>query len=385
MQTDDAIGLARHLIAIDSVNPTLVPGGAGEHEIARFVAGWAAENGLASRIIPSLDGRPNLVIGDAAACAGDAGARDAPALMLYGHLDTVGPGSMAAALEPRIDGDRLFGRGAYDQKAGLAAALGAAREAVRAGVRGRVVVVAVADEEAMSTGIQEVLRHVRADGAVITEPTEMAVGIGHRGFVWVEIEVRGKAAHGSRPHLGVDAIFRTGPVITALERYTERLAGRGHPLLGAGLLHTSLIEGGREMATLPDRCMLSVERRTLPGETPEGVLAEVEAVLDACRAADPALVASARVTLARDPFEIGADHPFVALVRAATARATGAPPDLAGVSFWADSAYTAAAGIPSVLLGPPGAGAHADDEWVSVSGTIACARALAEIARDFCG
>jgi acetylornithine deacetylase len=292
---------------------------------------------------------------------------------------------MAAPFAPRIEGDRLFGRGAYDQKAGLAAALVGAREAIRAGVRGRVLVVAVADEETTSTGIQEVLRHVRADGAVITEPTELAVGIAHRGFVWVEIEVRGKAAHGSRPHLGVDAIFRTGPVIAALERYTEGLAGRTHPLLGAGLLHASRIAGGTEMATLPDRCLLSVERRTLPGETPQGVLAEIEAILDACHASDPALDASARVTLARDPFEIAADHPFVALVRGATARATGASPELAGISFWADSAYTAAAGIPSVLLGPPGAGAHADIEWVSVSGTVACARALAEIALDFCG
>jgi acetylornithine deacetylase len=386
MQTDDVIDLAQRLIAIDSVNPTLVPGGAGEHEIARFVERWAADSGLASRVILSPDGRPNLVIEAATAAGGSTPANGAGrVLMLYGHLDTVGLGSMPAPLEPRIDGDRLIGRGAYDQKAGLAAALVAAREAARSGGRGRVIVVAVADEEAASTGIQEVLRHVRADGAVITEPTEMAVGIGHRGFAWIEIEVRGTAAHGSRPHLGVDAIFRVGPVITALERYTERLAGRSHPLLGAGLLHASLIEGGSEMATLPDRCLLSVERRTLPGETPEGVLAEIDAVLDACRAADPALVASARVTLARDPFEIAADDPFVALVRGATARATGAPAELAGLSFWADSAFTAAAGIPTVLLGPPGEGAHADDEWASVSGTVACARALVEIARDFCG
>lgn len=396
MWTDDVIDLAQRLIAIDSVNPTLVPGGAGEHEIARFVERWAAESGLASRLIPSPDGRPNLVIGDVwasrgevgtgAVATGDADATtpDAPVLMLYGHLDTVGLGSMTAPLEPRIDGDRLMGRGAYDQKAGLAAALVAAREAARSVARGRVIVVAVADEEAESTGIREVLRHVRADGAVITEPTEMAIGIGHRGFAWIEIEVRGKAAHGSRPHLGVDAIFRAGPVITALERYTEGLARRPHPLLGAGLLHASLVEGGSEMATLPDRCLLSVERRTLPGETPDQVIAEVEAVLDACRAADPALVASARVTLARDPFEIAADDPFVALVRGATARATGSQPELAGLSFWADSAYTAAAGIPTVLLGPPGEGAHADDEWVSVSGTVACANALVEIARDFC-
>ena len=292
MQTDDVIDLARHLISIDSVNPTLVPGGAGEHEIAQFVERWAAENGLASRVIPSPDGRPNLVIGDATADAGAAGTGasatatpDAPILMLYGHLDTVGLGSMAAPLEPRIDGDRRTGRGAYDQKAGLAAALVAAREltreAARSGARGQVIVVAVADEEAASTGIQEVLRHVRADGAIITEPTEMAVGIGHRGFAWIEIEVSGKAAHGSRPHLGVDAIFRTGPVITALERYTDRLGQRPHPLLGAGLLHASLIQGGGEMATLPDRCLLSVERRTLPGETPGRVLAELRAACPA--------------------------------------------------------------------------------------------------------
>lgn len=385
MQTDDVIDLARHLVAIESVNPTLVPGGSGEHEIARFVERWAADNGLASRVITSPDGRPNLVIGATPTDVGGAAAPnpDDRVLMLYGHLDTVGLGAMVAPLEPRIDGDRLLGRGAYDQKAGLAAALVAARAAARSGARGRVIVAAVADEEAESTGIREVLRHVRADAAVITEPTEMAVAIAHRGFAWLEIEVRGKAAHGSRPHLGVDAIFRTGPVITALERYTERLSARPHPLLGAGLLHASLIEGGSEMATLPDRCVLSVERRTLPGETPEQVLAEVEAVLDACRAADPALDASARLTLAREPFEIAADDPFVALVRAATARASGNPPDLVGLSFWADSAYTAAAGIPTVLLGPPGEGAHADDEWVSVSGTLACARALVEITRSF--
>lgn len=389
MHTDDVIDLTERLIAINSVNPTLVPGGAGEHEIARFIQGWAAENGLESLLIHSTGGRPNVVISDVttglADPIGDRGSPGGRTLMLYGHLDTVGLGSMSSPLEPRIEGDRLFGRGAYDQKGGLAAALVATREAIRSGVRGRVILVAVADEEAASTGIQEVLRHVRADAAVITEPSEMAVAIAHRGFVWVEIEVRGKAAHGSRPHLGVDAIFRTGPVITALERYTEGLAGRPHPLLGAGLLHASLIEGGSEMATLPDRCLLSVERRTLPGETPEAVLAEIDAVLDECRAADPALVASARVTLAREPFEIAPDHPFVALVRNAMGRVPGALPEVAGLSFWADSAFTAAAGIPTVLLGPPGDGAHADEEWVSVSGTIACARALAEIARDFCG
>ncbi len=386
MQTDDVIELARRLIAIDSVNPTLVPGAAGEGEIAGFLSAWAAEHGLATRLIPSPDGRPNLVIGEPGAIGGDrlrAGG-NGRTLMLYGHMDTVGAGSMEAPFAPRVEGDRLYGRGAYDQKAGLAAALVAVREAARAGIPGTIGL-AVSDEEAASTGIREVLRHVTADAAVITEPTEMQLAIAHRGFAWIEVEVRGKAAHGSRPHLGVDAIFQTGHVITALERYTDSLAARTHPLLGAGLLHASRIEGGGEMATVPDRCLLSVERRTLPGETPDAVLAEVEAVLDECRVADPALSVSARLVLARDPFEIAADNAFVTLARAATGRATGALPDLVGLSFWADSACTAEAGIPTVLLGPPGEGAHADEEWASVSGTVACARALVEIARDYCG
>ena len=304
--------------------------------------------------------------------------------MLCGHLDTVGLGAMERPLEPRIDGDRLIGRGAYDMKGALAATLVACRDATRAGVNGQVIVAAVADEEHASLGIQAVLEHVTADAVIVTEPTELAIGISHRGFVWVEIEVIGRAAHGSRPHLGVDAIFRTGPVIAALEAYNVRLQGQRHPLLGPALLHASLIAGGSEMATLPDHVLLSVERRTIPGETQAMVEAQIEAVLRACRAADPALRAVARVTLARDPFEIDASHPFVGVVRDAAASVLGAPPAVDGLSFWADSAFTAAAGIPTVLFGPAGEGAHADDEWVSVGSLVTCAQVLTAAAHAFC-
>jgi acetylornithine deacetylase len=373
----DVIGLTRRLVSIESVNPTLAPGGSGEGEIARFVTAWAEDAGLTAETIPSPDGRPSVVVRGLRTCAG-------PTLMLCGHLDTVGLGAMERPLESRIDGDRLLGRGAYDMKGGLAAALVACRDASRAGVKGQVIVAAVADEEHASLGIQAVLERVTADAAIITEPTELAIGIAHRGFAWIEIEVLGKAAHGSRPHLGVDAIFRTGPVIAALEAYSAELQDSAHPLLGPPLLHASLIAGGSEIATLPDRVLLSVERRTIPGETPARVQAEIDAVLDACRAADPALRASARVTLARDPFKIDAADPFVDLVRAAAAGVLGAPPAIEGLSFWADSAFTAAAGIPTVLFGPVGAGAHADDEWVSAESVIACADVLTAAARAFC-
>ncbi len=305
--------------------------------------------------------------------------------MLYGHLDTVGLGSMREPLKPRIEGDRMYGRGAYDQKAGLAATLIACREASRAGLRGQVLVAAVADEEHASTGIQEVLRHVRADAAIVTEPTELAIGVAHKGFAWIEVEVTGLAAHGSRPHLGVDAILRTGPVLVALDRLDRALRAREHPLLGPGTLHASFITGGTEMATLPDRCLLSVERRTLPGESAADVQAEIDEVLAACRAADPALVATARVTLSRDPFEVPSSLPLVATLRDAATAVIGEPPRVTGLSFWADSAFTAAAGIPTVLFGPPGEGAHADEEWASVSGTIACTEVLTAAARAFCG
>jgi acetylornithine deacetylase len=269
-------------------------------------------------------------------------------------------------------------------KGGLAATLVACRDASRAGINGQVIVAAVADEEHASLGIQAVLEHVTADAAIITEPTELAIGIAHRGFVWVEIEVLGKAAHGSRAHLGVDAIFRMGPVIAALDKYNAGLQVSAHPLLGPPLLHASLIAGGSEMATLPDRVLLSVERRTIPGESPAGTQAEIDALLAACRAADPALRATARITLARDPFEIDAAHPFVILVRDAAATVLGASPAIEGLSFWADSAFTAAAGIPTVLFGPAGEGAHADDEWVSARSLIACAEVLTAAARAFC-
>ena len=373
----DVIDLTRRLVSIESVNPTLAPGGSGEGEIARFVTLWAEDAGLTAETIPSPDGRPSVIVRGLRTRAG-------PTLMLCGHLDTVGLGAMERPLEPRIDGDRLLGRGAYDMKGGLAATLVACRDASRAGINGQVIVAAVADEEHASLGIQTVLEHVTADAAIITEPTELAIGITHRGFAWIEIEVLGKAAHGSRPHLGVDAIFRTGPVIAALEAYNAGLQGSAHPLLGPPLLHASLIAGGSEIATLPDRVLLSVERRTIPGETPARVQTEIDAVLDACRAADPALRATARITLARDPFEIDAAHPFVVLVRDAAATVLGAPPAIEGLSFWADSAFTAAAGIPTVLFGPAGEGAHADDEWVSARSVIACAEVLTAAARAFC-
>ncbi len=280
----DVEDLISKLVAIDSVNPSLVPGGAGEREIAAFVAAWARDAGLAVEVLEATPGRPSVLV-RAPGTGGGA------TLLLCGHLDTVTVEGMRDPHVPRVEGDRLHGRGAYDMKAGVAAALVACREASRLGLAGDVVVAAVADEEHASLGVQEALANLRADAAIVVEPTELDVIVAHRGFVWAEIEVTGRAAHGSRPHLGVDAIVRTGPVLTALGALDAALGDRTHPLLGRGSVHASLIEGGEELSSYPARCVLSLERRTLPGETAAVVEAELEALLDRCRAADPALVA----------------------------------------------------------------------------------------------
>ena len=266
------------LVRIDSANPSLSDGAPGEAEIATYVADWARAAGLGVEVLERTPGRPSVLVRGGRAVGGRR-------LLLCGHLDTVGLAGMDAPLIPRVEDDRLYARGAYDMKAGLAAALVACRDAAAAGIAGEVVVAAVADEEHASIGVQEVLAHLAGttfDAAVVTEPTELAVGTGHRGFVWTEVTVTGVAAHGSRPHLGVDAILKAGPLLAAFADLDRELATRPHPFLGPGNLHGSLIAGGTEESTIPDRCVFTVERRTLPGETVATVEADVDALLQRC-------------------------------------------------------------------------------------------------------
>ena len=375
--TSDLTALLSTLVACDSVNPSLVRGGAGETQIADLIERWAEEAGLEAERLEATPGRPSVLV----RARGKGGGRT---LLLCAHLDTVGVEGMADPHTPRIDGDRLFGRGAYDMKAGVAAALIAAREAARLGLAGDVVLAAVADEEHASLGVQEALRHVSADAAVVTEPTELELVVAHKGFVWSEIEITGRSAHGSRPHLGVDAIAKMGPVLTELEQLDRALADRSHPLLGRASVHASVIEGGAELSSYPARCTLGLERRTLPGETGKQIEAEVESLLERCRAVDRALRASQRTLLVRDPFEIDRNEDLVTLASDVVAEVLRAPVSIGGASYWADSAFIASAGIPTVLFGPGGEGAHARDEWVSLSDTASVARTLIGLAARFC-
>src|SRR4051794_18722123 len=375
---DELTALISDLVAIDSVNPSLVEGGAGEGEIARFVADWAQAQGLDAQLLEETPGRPSVIV----RARGSGGGRT---LLLCGHTDTVNVEGMSDPHSPRIDGVRLWGRGAYDMKAGVAAALIAARDAAARGLAGDVVVAAVADEEHSSIGVQECLRAVTADAAIVTEPTEMEVVVAHKGFVWAEVEVTGVPAHGSRPHLGVDAIVKMGPILTELGRLDVALGQRTHPLLGRGSVHASVIEGGVELSSYPGKCVVGIERRTLPGETRADIEREITDLVDRCRAADDELVAETRTLLVREPFEVDRESEFVHAVVESAREVTGSQPSVGGASYWADAAFISAAGIPTVMFGPSGEGAHALEERVSIRDTEAVARTLVEVATVICG
>jgi acetylornithine deacetylase len=305
--------------------------------------------------------------------------------MLNAHTDTVGVAGMTDPLDPRLDGGRLFGRGAYDMKGSLAACMVATAEAARRGLGGDVILTAVADEEFASVGTEAIAATVRADAAIVTEPTELQVAVAHRGFVHLEVEVHGRAAHGSRPHLGIDAIAKMGRVLVGIEELDRRLrANPTHPHVSSGSIHASLIEGGQEFSSYPARCVLQAERRTIPGETRELAERELRDIVERAGDGDPDFSADLRAPISREPFEVAEDAEIVRLVRRHATAALGAEPDVVGVSFWADSALLSAAGIPTVLFGPLGVGAHAEVEWVDVASLERCVEIYGAVAADLC-
>jgi acetylornithine deacetylase len=374
----DVAELAAQLVTIESINPDVVAGGSGELELARFVTQWCERAGLETALVELRPARANVV----AVARGSGAGRS---LLLNAHLDTVGVTGMTDPFEPRLEGGRLYGRGAQDMKGSLAACMLAAAEAGRRGLRGDVILTAVADEEFASIGTEAIAASVRADAAIVTEPTEMRVAVAHRGFVHLEVEVHGRAAHGSRPDLGVDAIAKAGRVLVGIEQLDARLrSGSTHARLGTGSVHASLIEGGQEFSSYPARCLLQAERRTVPGESRELAERELREIVEAARRGDPDFSADVRAPIWRDPFEIGEDAEIVDVVRRTATRVLGTPPPIAGVPFWADSALLAGAGMPTVLFGPTGDGLHSAVEWVDVASLEKCVEIYLGVAAELC-
>lgn len=373
MLTVDPLPLLKSLVAANSVNPSLVAGAPGEAEAAEVARASLAAAGLDVVMQEAAPGRAN-VIGVLE------GRQPGPTVMFCGHLDTVGVEGMTDPFVPRIDGGRLYGRGSQDMKGGVAAMIAAAGTLAKQWTRGRLVVAAVVDEEHMSLGAEALVRDWRADMAIVTEPTDLQMAIGHKGFAWVEVITKGRAAHGSRPKEGRDAIARMGRVLALLEaRDRELQAAPAHPIQGTGSLHASIIAGGRELSSYPDRCTLVYERRTVGSEDERDVASEAQAIVQHLAAADPEFAASVRLTGHRAPYCLDAAHPLARTLGAALGRA-GRPKDPVGMSFWTDAAILGGAGIPALLFGPGGAGLHSTSEYVTLDDVYACRDVLVEVA-----
>ena len=369
---DPVVRLLEDLVAIDSVNPSLVAGGAGEGEIAGFISAWLRQAGFDVQMRDVAPGRPNVI-------AVAEGTGDGPTRLLCGHTDTVGVEGMTAPFAPVVRDGRLYGRGAQDMKAGVAAMLDAARTWIREGRRGagKVIVAAVADEEYASLGADALAREWRADEAVIPEPTDLQIGIAHKGFSCAEIVVHGRAAHGSRPVDGRDAIFLMGRLLPRLEALGHALqASARHPLLGAPSLHAGTIAGGTSLSVYPAECVLKVERRTLPDEPVTTAVDEVNAIVAQLAAQDPGFVCDVRLILARSGYELDPGADVLRHLESAIASRLGVRPR-AGLSYWTDAAILGAAGTPTAIFGPRGHGLHSVEEAVVVDDVIGCRDVLA--------
>ena len=373
LESDEVVGLLRDLIRIPSVNPSLAPGEpGGEAAIASFIRDWLAARGVKAALEEAAPGRPNVV--------GTIGSGEGPALVLCGHIDTVGTEGMTIApFDPRAEDGRIYGRGSYDMKCGVAALLSAGAALQQTGVTGTVTLALVADEEYSSLGAERFAARCRADGCILAEPTEGSLVIAHKGFVWATLKTEGRAAHGSRWDLGRSAIGMMGRIVAALEEFDGGvLRSREHPLVGPASMHCATIQGGTGLTTYAPECELKIERRTLPGETPEGVLEELRRVVAKVGEKAEITLDFARPSLTCDPRSA-----IVRSVQGAAASLAGSPPKEIGVGYWTDAAIFANAGIPSVIYGPSGAGAHEAVEWAESASVVRCAEVLFEAARRF--
>jgi acetylornithine deacetylase len=374
----EVITLLEQLVSIDSVNPSLVPGGAGETEIANFIQSWLQTRGFETHWLENTSGRPSVV----GVLKGLGGGKS---LMLNGHIDTVTLAGNPDGTSPRIEDGKIFARGAYDMKCGVAAMLMAASRASKLNLRGDVIVACVSDEEYASIGSFELVKTFKADAAIVTEPTELELVTAHKGFIWLEITIHGKAAHGSRPLEGVDAIAKMGKVLVALEQMDLDLrANPTHALLESGSVHASIISGGQELSSYPASCVVQIERRTIPGETFEVIEQQFRTMLENIKANDSSFEYSLTMGLERVPHEVAESEEIVQTLLKNATQILEKTPKIRSETFWTDCAALSSVGIPSFLFGAVGAGAHSANEWVDLNSVVQLEEILFQTIKEFC-
>ena len=377
---DFLVDTLRGLVRIDSVNPGLVPEGAGEKAIAKYIGDILRSCSIEPDITEIEPGRFNVV-----ACL--KGSDSGRSLMLTGHMDTVGVEGMDDPFSAEVRDGKVYGRGAQDMKGGLAGILAALKTIVDNGIRlkGDLIFAAVADEEYGSIGTEALVKRHKPDAAIVAEPTGLDVCLAHKGFSVFEFETKGRVAHGGRYQDGIDANLHMGRILGELERLSQNLMkGEKHPLLGPPSLHVPLIKGGSELFVYSDRCTISVERRTLPGEDQHVLLDEMEEIVSRLSQDDDTFDGHVKPVMHRHAYEISQDADFVKLVTEITSQVIGRPPAFIGHDWWEDSALIAEGGTETVIIGPRGAGLHTHKEWVDIQSVVDLATILLQTAIRFC-
>jgi len=380
IDTDYITRVLQDLVRINSVNPRLDPAAPGEAEIAAYVADSLRALGLEVAVHEPQPGRASVV-------GRLRGSRAGRSLMLNAHADTVDVGGMDAPLSGEIRDGRLYGRGAFDMKGGLAAMMGAVKALADAGRPhgGEILLAAVADEEYASLGTEDLVTRYRPDAAIVTEPTALEICLAHKGFAWFEVTTKGRAAHGSRFDLGVDANMHMGRVLADLDALEKDLRARApHRLVGPPSLHAATLAGGSGLSTYAASCRLQIERRTIPGERRDAVAGEIRAMLERQAARDASFEAAFEELLVREPFEVAEDAAIVRALTDASTAVLGRRPAYVGQTPWMDAALLAGAGAETVVMGATGAGAHAMEEWVDLASVHQLAACLAEAAVRYC-
>jgi acetylornithine deacetylase/succinyl-diaminopimelate desuccinylase family protein/diaminopropionate ammonia-lyase family len=382
---EDAVGLTQALTRINSSNPTLsVSDGVGESEIANYLSAWFAHRDIEFHRIEPVAGRPSIV----GVLRGSGGGKS---IMFNGHIDTVSMSSyekdpLSGALGMKDSKQVIFGRGTLDMKGGLAAALAAVASIKASGQipRGDIIVAAVSDEEDASQGTQDIIAAGwRADAAIVAEPTMQAIATAHKGFVWVGVDILGVAAHGSDPTAGEDAILHAGWFLRALEQYQSQLPV--DDVLGQASMHCGLIRGGEEPSSYPGNCTITLEFRTIPAQTEESILKEVNELLKSVSSENPRFkYEEPHITMSRPTTKLARDHPLVKTAVACASAILGSDPVVKSVPFWCDAALLGAAGIPSIVFGPSGEGLHSKEEWVEVESLIQMEKIYRSLALDIC-
>ena len=381
LNRDYLIQQAQNLVQIDSVNPDLESGAAGEAEIAHYIANQLSDMGITPVIQPIEESRDNIV-------GVLKGLGTGHSLLLNAHMDTVGVTGMTTPFSSDIRDGKLYGRGAVDMKASIAAMLAVAKGFIDAGVQpnGDVLFTFVVDEEYGSKGMEKLIKEFKTDAAILTEPTNLRVCCAHRGFVWMEVKTQGRAAHGSRYAEGIDANMHMGRVLVEIEKLSQELIKRKtHPLLGSPSIHVPLLKGGTSQSVYSAFSRAELERRTLPGEGVEDVVSEVQQIVDRLSANDPEFRATVNAFFSRSSYEIDPSAEIVQIVKGAAQNVLGVEPEIYGELWWMDSALLANAGINTVIIGPTGGGLHSNEEWVEVESIVQLAYILQESITAYCG